>query len=161
MDRASGMPGKGEKMILDVVFVSYCLFGAFRGRRRKLSDSLYRLIRMLIAVFAGVSLFKLVGGWISAITGNYFSQSLGFVAAFLLPLIALRFFRRGLSRWIESRTGQINETKWGMITGLVHTLFVAAALLIPLSLSQGSYLYRLFSKGSLVLRFFTLILNLF
>jgi hypothetical protein len=146
-------------MILDIAFVCYCIFGVFRGRRRKLSEMIYRLVRMLIAVFAGVSLFKIIGGALAKITGNLFSESLGFLMAFILPLVVLRLFRRGLSSWIENRIGQFNESKWGMITGFIHSLFVASALLIPLSLSPGSNIYRLFSKGSLMLRFFTFIVN--
>ena len=64
-------------MILDIAFVCYSLFGTFRARRRKLSETIYRLARMLMAVFAGVSLFKLIGGALNKITGNYFSESLG------------------------------------------------------------------------------------
>ncbi|MEW6673347.1 MAG: CvpA family protein [Thermodesulfobacteriota bacterium] len=129
-------------MILDIVFACYCLFGAFRGRRRKLSETIYRLLRILIAVFAGVSLFRLIGGTISKITGNVFSESLGFLTAFILPLVVLRLFRRGLSRWIESSIGQINESKWGMLAGFIHSLVVSSALLISLALSQSSYLSK-------------------
>ena len=148
-------------MILDAAFIFYCCFNVFRSRRRKLSETIYRLVRMLIAVCAGVSLFKLLGGWISTYTGNFFPESLGFLMAFILPLIVLRLFRHGLSNWIENGIGQANASRWGMLAGLFHSLFVVSALLIPLALSQSSQIYRFFAKGSLVLRFFTFVVNPF
>lgn len=148
-------------MIVDISFLVYCLWGAYRGRRRKLSGMLYRLFRMLIAVAAGVSLFRLIGDFLSKYTGAIFSDSLGFLLAFILPLAGMRVFHRSLSRLIEGRIGTANESKWGSIVGFVNHFFVASTLLITLSLSGESYIYRFFSKSSLMIKFYTFILNVF
>jgi len=111
-------------MIMDLALPAYCWFGADRGQRRKLSGTVYRLIKVTVAAMMGFSLFKLSGRILSLILGSFMSDSLRFVPAFALLFLVLQRTREQLTGRIEKKIGQEKNSRWNAIAGFTASLLI-------------------------------------
>lgn len=137
-------------MIIDVALLVYCWFGASRGRRRKLSGAVYRLIKVTVAAMTGFSLFKLAGRILSLILGSFMSESLGFVLAFALPFLVLERIRKQLTGWIENKIGQEKNSRWGAVLGFVTNLLIGLVLIVAVVLTERGPVREFVVKRSYV-----------
>ena len=106
-------------MIIDFILFIYCWIGALKGRKRKLSEMLYRFIRNTTATISGVSLYRWIGNLIRMFLSNFLANSLGFVFAFILSFIIIRKFKRKLTIWIDTKLEEAEQSKWGAMVGFL------------------------------------------
>lgn len=138
-------------MGIDIFLLAYALWGAFRGRRRKLAEMLYRLLRTAMAMITGVGLFRWIGSALSVVTGKYFSDSMGFVIAFVFPLVVVRVFKNTLQAWIDKRMGSDDGRLWAAMLGFWINLLILGAMLLTLYLTRtGGIRHFLASHSGLV-----------
>ena len=145
-------------MLLDVVILAYCLYGAARGWKRKASWVFYRLARLLLAFGSGLGLFKWAGGmlafWLPPVVANV----LGFGLTFGLPFAALRVFRRQMTAWLERRTTEHRMRVWGAVAGGFHSFILASTVLILAQVAHPGSLGAA-AGGSLLGRAYTFLLG--
>jgi len=142
-------------MSIDIFLLVYALWGAFRGRRKKLADMLYRLFRTGMATITGVGLFRWIGKGLSMVIGKYFSDSMGFVIAFLLPLIILRIFKKALQAWIDKHIGSDTGRIWTATIGFGVNLLILGAVLLTLYLSRAGGIQHFLLNHSGLMRIMT------
>lgn len=135
-------------MIVDVLFSVYCFFGSLKGRRRKLPDTLYRLVRNITAMVSGVGFFRWVRNLLSLFLSNFLADTLGFIFGFLLAFIIVRKFKRHLTNWIEHKLEQAEQSKWGAIIGFWTNFFLGSSLMVTACISGEGPIYNFISKDS-------------
>ena len=148
-------------MILDILFAIYCCFGAFKGRRRKLPEMIYRLVRNVTAIMSGAGFFRIVRDLLSVFFSNFLADSLGFVLGFILAFVLIRKFKKHLISWIEQKIGRAEQSKWGAIVGFLTNFFMGSSVIVTTCISEGGAIYDMVSKQSTLARTFISIIKMY
>ena len=148
-------------MFVDVLFSVYCFFGALKGRRRKLPDTIYRLVRNVTAMVSGVGFFRWVRSLLSVFLSNFLADTLGFVLGFLLAFITVRKFKKHLTIWIEHKLEQTEQSRWGAIIGFWTNFFLGSSLMVAACISEEGPIYNVISKDSILAKACIILINVF
>ena len=146
-------------ILFDAVFFAYCWFCAMRGRRKKLAKVVTRLVRKVVSLVVGLGLFKLVGKLLALFLPKLFAMPLGFVIAFAVPFLGIRFLRRRINDYLEKKLEEEVQRKWGAIIGAVSGFINVCMVVIVICASGEGMAYRIFVKFSLFARLWGLILG--
>lgn len=138
-------------MSIDILMLIYSAIGAYRGRRKEISLMLYRLIRNSVAITCGAGLFKLIGNAASLLLGKYFSESLGFFLAFIVPIFVLRLFKNTLRVYIDNRI-RSNSKMIAAGAGFIVNFILSGAAVITFFLSRADSVQSFVLKHSLFIR---------
>ena len=133
-------------------------WSARRGYRRGLSEELFRLLRLGLALLAGTGLYHGVAGGLAAITplSEGLSQSIGFAGSTVGVWLLLSRLRRLLRRTVEDRVaagwaqtgGAILATAKSLlaIVGIVATAYVGSGLPFREAIAENSWIGHAISR---------------
>jgi len=139
-------------MIFDVLILIFCIYGYWRGRRRRFAGEVYRLIRTLAALGTGLTLVELISQGMATVTGEGLSRPISFLLGFLVPFVLAWVLRRRIKRWLKGAMEKDTQKKWGAIVGGVRSVCTASALVIAASLGSGGGFQNALTKGSILIR---------
>jgi hypothetical protein len=145
-------------MLVDILMLIYSAIGAYRGRRKEISLMLYRLIRNSVAITTGAGLYKIIGNSASHLLGKYFSDSLGFFLACIVPIFDLRLFKQTLRLFIDARI-QSNSKIIATCAGFSGNFILSGVVVVTFFLSHAERVQAFILKHSAIMRVITSLFN--
>ncbi len=139
---------------LDMIVGGYLVWGFYQGRRRGLRSEGVRIISLLIvlALFLGFGLFKLVGNSLASLADSV-SQTRGIVISVLLmvaTLVVVIFIRKKLRHQQASVRPAGEPSLYGGIAGLLRVMLMLAVSLTVLGLLLPDFLEQALLGDSLL-----------
>jgi uncharacterized membrane protein required for colicin V production len=139
---------------LDMIVGGYLVWGFYQGRRRGLRSEGVRIISLLIvlALFLGFGLFKLVGNSLASLADSV-SQTRGIVISVLLmvaTLVVVIFIRKKLRHQQASVRPAGEPSLYGGIAGLLRVVLMLAVSLTVLGLLLPDFLEQALLGDSLL-----------
>ncbi len=145
--------------LVDIVALGLIAIGGIQGFFRGLSGELARLIGVIVAFVAGVSLHGAVGEWILKNTRlmDQTAHAVAFIATVVLAVLIMLAIRLVVKRLIKVVFADGFDKTVGIVAGLARMSVVVCIIFLIMNLIPHDYLNRQFGErsaiGSVVVRY--------
>jgi uncharacterized membrane protein required for colicin V production len=146
MDIPSGMS------VVDIVALLFILIGAIQGFFRGLSGEIARLIGIILAFVAGLTLYGPVGEWVSSNTklGGQGAHALAFITTILLSIIIMVLLRSIIKRMVKVVFAEGFDKGAGVVAGMLRMSIIVCIIFLCMNLIPHEYLNRVFGEESAI-----------
>lgn len=121
----------------DYLAIAWLIAAALNGYRQGLAKELYRLVRIAVALIAGSSLYGLISGWATQISGAA-STWLGpviFAGGTVGVWLLLRSLRKWIEAWLLLRTPKKLQAAGGAVVALAKTVLLLGGVIATFHLA--------------------------
>jgi uncharacterized membrane protein required for colicin V production len=137
---------------VDVVALILIAIGGIQGFFRGLSGEIARLVGVVLAFVAGLSLHGTVGEWMAANTklSDQSAHSLAFIATIILAIIIMILLRIVLKNIVKLVFAEGFDKGAGIIAGLLRMSVIVCTIFVIMNLIPHDYLNRVFGEESII-----------
>jgi uncharacterized membrane protein required for colicin V production len=138
--------------LIDILLAVYIGWGAWRGRRRGLTDEASRVILLLLAILTGYSLVRWIGRilheW-SKVTGQL-AGPIGALGIMIGAYLLARHLRQRLRDTFAVRfPDPATQQHGGTMAGATRTLIIGSTIIVFIGLMPLGPIAKPFSSGSI------------
>lgn len=135
----------------DYLAIALLIAAALNGYRQGLAKELFRLLRIMIALLAGSSLYGLISGWVTQVSGtaSAWMNPVIFVAGTVGIWLLLRSLRKWLEAWLLLHTPKKIQSMGGAIAAIAKTTILLGGVIATFHLATWIPGHALVAERSL------------